>query len=86
MTPEDSPLTEINCIVVPSSVLCSAHYSLASVLDNLLTLKFTVVCLEAVCFSYETAKNILSILSYDNKRVSGLYIHMCVVCAYIESG
>ncbi|XP_065891443.1 dynein axonemal assembly factor 8-like isoform X2 [Dysidea avara] len=68
MTPEDSPLTEINCIIVPSSVLCSDCYNLASELDNLLTLKFTVVCMEAVCFSHETAKRILSTLSCDNKR------------------
>ena len=84
MTPEDSPLTEINCIIVPSSVLCSDCYNLASELDNLLTLKFTVVCMEAVCFSHETAKRILSTLSCDNKRVSGLYVCVRVrTCVYV---
>ena len=81
-TPEDSPLTEINCIIVPSSVLCGTHYSLASELDNLLTLKFTIVSLEAVCFSHETAKNVLFILSCDNKKVSGLYV--CVQCVLMH--
>ena len=64
---DDSPLTEINCIIVPSKILVSSDYSLASDLECLMILKFTIVCLEAVHFSKEIAKKILSVMSLSGK-------------------
>jgi len=59
--------------------MSSSHFSLASHLDNLLALKFTIVCLEAVCFSRETAKAVLSVLCCDKKRVS-VRTYLCTAC------
>ena len=64
---DDSPLTEINCIIVPSGIMVSCDYSLANDLECLVVLKFNIICLEAVHFSQEITKKILSIMSLSGK-------------------
>ena len=63
----DSPLTETNCVIIPYKAMLNGDYSLASDLECLVTLKFTIVHLESVYFSQEMTKKIFCLLSLSRK-------------------
>lgn len=53
--------------------MLSGDYSLASDLECLVALKFTVVCLEAVYFSQEMTRKIVSTLSLSRKVCTAVH-------------
>ena len=75
---DDSPLTETNCVIIPYKAMLSCDYSLASDLECLVTLKFTIVHLEAVYFSQEITKKIFCLLSSSRK------VYTCYTCMHTQ--
>ena len=71
----DSPLTETNCVIIPYKAMLSGDYSLASDLECLVTLKFTIVHLESVYFSQEMTKKIFCLLSLSRKVHTHAHTH-----------